>query len=154
LDGQHGSYYQNASNLTSGTIPDARLTGSYTGLASLTGSGDLSFARTIVGLGTSSTPSITFLGDLDTGIYSPSSNRIGFVTNATERLTIVGGSGIEATLPFNAQYGSATSPSFSFTSDTNTGMYHTGTADNLAFATGGVARLTIVSSTQFTATLP
>jgi hypothetical protein len=26
LDGQHGSYYQNATNLTSGTIPDARIT--------------------------------------------------------------------------------------------------------------------------------
>jgi hypothetical protein len=29
LDGQHGSYYRNASNLNSGTVPVARLSGTY-----------------------------------------------------------------------------------------------------------------------------
>ena len=30
LDGQHGSYYRNASNLNAGTIDDARLPGTIT----------------------------------------------------------------------------------------------------------------------------
>lgn len=29
LDGEHGSFYQNASNLNAGTVPVARLSGSY-----------------------------------------------------------------------------------------------------------------------------
>ena len=32
LDGQEGSYYTNASNLASGTVPSARIAGSYTGI--------------------------------------------------------------------------------------------------------------------------
>ena len=39
LDSQEGSFYQNASNLNSGTVPDARIQGSYTGLVNLTGTG-------------------------------------------------------------------------------------------------------------------
>jgi hypothetical protein len=47
---------------------------------------------------------------------------------------------------------SATAPSFSFTGDTNTGMFSPG-ADQAAITTNGVARLT-VNTTQFTGTLP
>jgi len=36
LDGQSSAFYQNAGNLNAGTLPDARLTGTYTGLTSLT----------------------------------------------------------------------------------------------------------------------
>ncbi len=36
LDGQHGSYYQDAGNITAGTLANARLSGSYTGIT-LTG---------------------------------------------------------------------------------------------------------------------
>lgn len=32
LDGQQGSFYQSATNLTAGTLPDARLSGTYTGV--------------------------------------------------------------------------------------------------------------------------
>ena len=38
LDGQHGTYYQNASNLSAGTVPVARLTGTYD--ISITGNAD------------------------------------------------------------------------------------------------------------------
>lgn len=43
---------------------------------------------------------------------------------------------------FRAAIGSAAAPSYSFASDTNTGMYRPG-ADDLGFATGGVARLKV-----------
>lgn len=38
LDGQHGSFYQDAANLT-GTVASARLSGSYTAISALTASG-------------------------------------------------------------------------------------------------------------------
>ena len=46
--------------------------------------------------------------------------------------------------------GSATSPSISFSGDTNTGLY-SGGADNISFATGGTARA-FMSATQFNMT--
>jgi len=88
----------NATNL-SGTVPDASISGSYTGMTNLTGSGTVDFA--------------TFLG------------------NASD---------------------TASAPSYSWTGDTNTGMYRVGT-DQLGFATGGVARIT-VSTSAITCTLP
>lgn len=45
----------------------------------------------------------------------------------------------------NATTGSASSPSFAFDGDSNTGMYRSG-ADALAFSTGGTGRLFITSS--------
>jgi hypothetical protein len=50
--------------------------------------------------------------------------------------------------------GLVTAPSYSFSGDTNTGMYHTGTADQLAFTTGGVQRLRIDAAVAFVGTLP
>ncbi|ASY63617.1 Phage tail fiber protein [Sinorhizobium sojae CCBAU 05684] len=41
LDGQHGSYYQNASNLNAGTIPNARISGAYSGITTLDTTGKL-----------------------------------------------------------------------------------------------------------------
>ncbi|MGH0331018.1 hypothetical protein [Sinorhizobium meliloti] len=35
LDGQHGSYYTNATNLLSGTVPNARISGAYDGITTL-----------------------------------------------------------------------------------------------------------------------
>jgi hypothetical protein len=46
----------------------------------------------------------------------------------------------------------ATAPSFSFTGDTNTGVFSPG-ADQAAITTGGTARLTVTTA-QFTGTLP
>lgn len=41
LNGQSGAYYTNASNLDAGTVPDARISGSYTGITDLQVSGDI-----------------------------------------------------------------------------------------------------------------
>ncbi len=49
--------------------------------------------------------------------------------------------------------GSAATPTYGFSGDTNTGMYNTGTADTLGFSTGGTVRLTL-NTTSFTSTLP
>lgn len=62
LDGQHGSYYQNAGNLNAGIVPDARLSGTYTGV-SITGNAAtataLATARTINGVSFDGTANIT-----------------------------------------------------------------------------------------------
>lgn len=61
-----------ATNLTSGTVPDARLTG----------------ITTTHALGSASTPSITFSGDTNTGIFSPTADTISFSQNGTEQVKI------------------------------------------------------------------
>lgn len=47
LDGQHGSYYNDAANLT-GTIPNARISGAYSGITDLTISGAYSDTGTAI----------------------------------------------------------------------------------------------------------
>lgn len=86
LDDQEGSYYQNASNLNSGTVPDARISGSYSGLTNLTGSGSVDFAK-FLGLAadTVTTPSFTWTGDTTTGIYRPAASQIAFSIAGVQR---------------------------------------------------------------------
>ena len=71
----------NASNLSEGTVPDARISGSYTGLTNLTGSGTVDFAKFLGNAGDSaSAPSFSWTGDTNTGIYQPAADQIGFAT--------------------------------------------------------------------------
>ena len=89
--------------------------------------------------GTALVPSITFDSDLDTGIYNPAGNQIGFTTAGVQRLVINSSGQVSGGL------GSATTPAFSFLSDPNTGIYSPG-ADQVAVATNGVERLRIDSN--------
>jgi len=81
------------------------------------------------------------------GLYLASGNNIAFATNSTQRLLIDSTGQIEA-----VSLGSATAPTFSFTTDTNTGLYSPG-ADQVAITTGGTARLT-ANTTAISAALP
>lgn len=101
-------------------------------------------------LGTAALPSLTFIGDVDTGIYSPGADQVAASTNGTLRLT-VSTTQFTGTLPWRGQAGSAGAPAFSFSADTNTGIY--GGSDALSLSTGGVARLTL-STSNFSSTLP
>ncbi|MFN3188069.1 MAG: tail fiber domain-containing protein, partial [Candidatus Paceibacteria bacterium] len=79
----------NASNLSSGTVPNARISGTYTGLTNLTGSGIVDFANFRGNAGDSVTvPSYSWTGNTNTGIYQPGTNQIGFTTNGVARMTI------------------------------------------------------------------
>lgn len=123
--------------------------------ASTTGIPVLKFTRdssqALFANGTNGDPAITFIDDDDTGIYRVTTNQIGFATAGVLRLT-AGTSVFTATLPWQGPAGSFGTPTFSFSGDTNTGMYNVG-ADQLGFSTAGVLRLT-ASTTAFTATLP
>jgi hypothetical protein len=89
--------------------------------------------------GTALVPSITFDSDLDTGIYNPAGNQIGFTTAGVQRLVINSSGQVSGGL------GSATTPAFSFLSDPNTGIYSPG-ADQVAVATNGTGRLFVDAS--------
>jgi hypothetical protein len=89
--------------------------------------------------GTALVPSITFDSDLDTGIYNPAGNQIGFTTAGVQRLVINSSGQVSGGL------GSATTPAFSFLSDPNTGIYSPG-ADQVAVATNGQGRLFVDAS--------
>ena len=79
----------NASNLNAGTVPDARITGSYTGMANLTGSGNVDFAKFLGNAADLVTaPSYSWTGDDNTGMWQPGADQIGFATNGVSRLNI------------------------------------------------------------------
>jgi hypothetical protein len=94
----------------------------------------------VVPLASASTPSLTFTGDLNTGIFSPGADQVAIATNGSAQF-VVNSSG-QATLNI---LGSAATPAYSWIGDPNTGIYRPG-ADELAISTGGVERITITST--------
>lgn len=101
------TFASNASNLTTGTVPDARITGSYTGLSSLTGSGTATFAKFLGNASdTNTAPSFSWSGDTNTGMYRIAGDQIGFTTNGVTRLTITNtdliSTGIVSAVDFNS----------------------------------------------------
>ena len=93
LDGSN-----NAGNLTTGTLPDARLTGSYTGLTNLTGTGIVDFSKFYGNAaGTVTAPSFSWTGDTNTGIYSPAADQLAITTGGVQR-ALFNSSGLTVTL--------------------------------------------------------
>jgi hypothetical protein len=90
--------------------------------------------------GTASLPSITNIGDTNTGMYFPAADTIGFTEGGVEALRI-NGSGQTAT----SIAGTAALPSFTRTSDENTGIFFP-SADTIAFTEGGVESMRITSA--------
>lgn len=86
-----------ANKITSGTIADARISGSYTGMVNLTGTGNVDFARFLGNAAdTSAAPSFTWTGDTDTGIFKPAADEIAFSTAGVQRV-LINASGITGT---------------------------------------------------------
>jgi hypothetical protein len=92
----------NASNLSSGTVPDARISGSYTGMTNLTGTGNVDFAKFLGNAADLVTaPSYSWTGDTNTGMWRPGADQIGFATAGVSRLNITTAA-ITSTLPISA----------------------------------------------------
>ena len=106
-------------------------------------------------------PSISFTGDNDLGFYRPAANRMDIVTGGVSRgffssngldncaigvLAPAAGTFTTASATTSARgpVGSATVPTFSFTADTATGVYRSG-SDTLGFAGAGVLQATVSS---------
>jgi hypothetical protein len=85
------------------------------------------------------TPSYTFDGDTDTGIYHAGSNDLGLVAGGTLCVEVSSTKTIFNALVL-AGDGLVGTPAFSFGADQDTGMWRNG-ADTLAFALGGVNKI-------------
>ena len=104
--------------------------------------------------GFASAPAYSFTNDSDTGMFRISENLLGFATSAIERLRIGNGTDqyIRSTLVYEGPAGSATAPTFSFSTDENSGMYSVG-ADQIGWTAGGTLRLTLTTA-RLDAALP
>jgi len=106
--------------------------------------------------GTAAAPSLFFINDPDTGIYRPSANTLGISTSGVQRLfvdedgvtTVSGGAHFDGEV--RAANGNANHPTFSFTSDPDTGLYRHG-QNELGVSIGGTERA-VFTSTTFTIT--
>jgi hypothetical protein len=94
--------------------------------------------------GTAAAPSYSFVNDPNTGMFSSAADTIGFATGGTSRLTL-STTALTSTLPVVIPVGSAASPSMTFASDLNNGIYSSAT-DNVDVATAGVRRLNVDSA--------
>lgn len=73
-------------------------------------------------------PAYSFNSDGDTGVFLNGTNNIGISTGGVARLTM-GGIDVVLTLPIRVPDGSSSSPSFSFSGDTDSGMFRIGSGD-------------------------
>jgi hypothetical protein len=94
--------------------------------------------------GTQSSPSFTFNGNSNTGLFSAGANTVQLTTNGSARFA-VNTTQFTTTLPWRGQDGTTGAPAFSFSNDTNTGIWRN-TTDSMAFSTNGLARLVVNNS--------
>jgi len=118
----------NASNLSSGTVPDARITGAYTGITNLTMSGDLTV-------------------DTDTLFVDASANKVGINTTSPSRELTISGS----TAPILALVETGTSGSssifFGDSSADNVGkIQYLHSSNDLSFIVNSSEKMRILSS--------
>lgn len=103
-----------------------------------------------VSLGTAALPAYSFLGDLDTGIYSPGPNTLAASTNGVLRwYTDTGSLVLTNSTNVLLQDGSPSAPGIAFLADQDTGIYRAGT-NNVNIVAGGTAVLQISASGVFT----
>ncbi len=102
--------------------------------------------------GTAAAPALFFTNDTDTGIYRPAANQLGISTSGVQRMFVdedgitTTGAGGTFDGSVHAANGNANNPSFSFTSDQDTGFFHAGT-NELGIALGGTQYATLTSTT-------
>lgn len=135
-DPNTGIYSPAADQVAITTGGTARLTATTTALTSA--------LAVDVPLGAAATPSLTFTGDLNTGIYSPGADQVAISTNGVARLT-ASTTAVSSTLAIDHPLGAVGTPSITFTGDLNTGFWSP-TADTIAASTGGSERLRIDSN--------
>jgi hypothetical protein len=158
-----GTYTLNPpAGFTSGTvISSATMNTRFSDLAtemtdslSRTGKGGMSAPLMCVA-GTVAAPGLAFTDDTDTGMFLAAAGDLRFPTGGTTRLqlnalgaTVTGA--VAASTIFLGSAGAVGAPAFSFTGDTNSGIYSAG-ADDVRLAVGGADHLK-VTATETTVT--
>ena len=132
----------NATTIASGVIVNADVNAS----AAIAGTkispdfGSQTIATTGVfshAVGSAVAPTVTFTGDLNTGIFSPTADNISIATAGVERLRVDATGQLEA-----VSSGTAAAPTYSFLADADTGVY-LASGNTLGVTTSGVARVTV-----------
>ncbi len=85
--------------------------------------------------GLAGTPSYTFGADTNTGMYHHASDTVGFTTGGTSRLQVAS-TAITPLVAIRNIDGTSAAPAYSFTSDTNSGIYSPA-ADEMGMVVGG-----------------
>lgn len=85
--------------------------------------------------GTAVAPSFMFFGDDNTGMFNDGADSLGFSTGGTNRFSI-NNSTVVPRVPIRGTNGSVSAPSYSFESDTDTGVYSQ-SANVMAISCGG-----------------
>jgi len=102
--------------------------------------------------GTAASPSLHFTNDPDTGIYRPAANTLGISTSGVQRMYVdengitTVGAGATFDGSVHAANGNANNPSFSFSSDQDTGFFRH-QPNEIGVALGGTQYATLTSTT-------
>jgi len=138
----------------SGTVRATSFIGNGSGLTGIAGDnlGNHTATAALVGtVGTVALPGYTFSGDTNTGMYWVAADQIGLTTGGARRalissagLTVTGA--VDASTQFLGNAAdTAAAPSFSWTGNTNVGMFRP-TTDVLAFSTNGAERMRVLAN--------
>jgi hypothetical protein len=87
------------------------------------------------GDGSAATPAMSYSGDIDTGFYRVGTGSVGFSSDSSSVLTM-DGTAVDGSLRWRGADGLLASPGISFSGDTNTGIYRSGTG-TMNFASDG-----------------
>lgn len=93
--------------------------------------------------GAAATPAYTFISDANTGMYNRTTDVLGFSAGGVDNLQISPTS-ITAAIQIQSINGSASSPTYAFSNDTNSGIFRT-SLGVIGFSTEGVSRVTLSS---------
>lgn len=116
-DAGNGMYLAGADTIGFSTGGTLRLSASTTAVTST--------LPIVFPVGAAATPSITFTGDLNTGIYWKSADDFRFVAGGVEKLTI-NSAGAGASVLYTASGGSAAAPALDISGLSGYGLYQTG----------------------------
>jgi len=97
-------------------------------------------------LGSVSSPTYSFTGDTNTGMYSPGSDQLGFTVGGNERLGIANNK-VTGIAFQTSGTNNAAAPDYSFTADADTGIYKAA-ANQIGFSAGGSEKFRIADSGQ------
>lgn len=98
--------------------------------------------------GSASAPSHSFENDTDTGLYATADNRLRMAAGGVQAL-VVGDTFLAPQVPTLTTDGSAAAPAYSFSNDTNTGIYRWA-PDSIGFAAGGSQSVGIDANALYT----
>ena len=108
--------------------------------------GNVQINDTLEGIsGSAASPSFTFTGDTNTGVFRIGADQLGIATNGVLRFTL-STTGATVAVPVDVPRGTAAAPSLTFTGDLNTGVFSSG-ADVVDVTTGGTAKVRVDNTT-------